>query len=77
MTTILGLDLGKFKSVSCLYRPATQETAYATIDTDSTLLCRHLEQLRRNLVVFETCTIAGSFVVDRPGTIGVSRRAGT
>jgi hypothetical protein len=40
MTTILGLDLGKFKSVSCTYRPATQEVRYETIDTDPTILWR-------------------------------------
>jgi hypothetical protein len=38
MTTILGLDLGKFKSVSCLYDPMTQGARYSTIATDPDVL---------------------------------------
>jgi transposase len=72
MTTILGLDLGKFKSVSCLYRPASQETRYDTIDTDPTILRRHLEHLRPDLVVFETCTVAGR-VADTCDAPGIAR----
>jgi transposase len=72
MATILGLDLGKFKSVSCLYQPNTQEAAFSTIDTDPTLLRRHLEQLRPDLVVFETCTIAG-WVADLCDELGIAR----
>ena len=34
MSTILGLDLGKFKSVACLYDPKTPEARYSTIATD-------------------------------------------
>jgi hypothetical protein len=28
MSTILGLDLGKFKSVACIYDPATTEAGF-------------------------------------------------
>ena len=31
MTTILGLDLGQFKSLACLYDPDTQETHYSIV----------------------------------------------
>ena len=70
MNAILGLDLGKFKSVICVYRPKTQEAAYRTISTDPLTLHAELQQLRPDLVVFETCTIAG-WVADLCGELGL------
>src|SRR5262245_19146656 len=72
MTLILGLDLGEFKSVSCLYRPAAQEARYDAIDTDPTILRRHLEHLRPDLVAFETGTVAG-WVADLCDALGIAR----
>ena len=34
MTRILAIDLGKFKSVSCLLDTATDETEFWTLSTD-------------------------------------------
>jgi transposase len=59
MTTILGLDLGKFKSVACFYNPDTQEARYSTIPTDPDTLSGFLAAARPDLTVFETCTVAG------------------
>src|SRR5262249_43387326 len=59
MATILGIDLGKTKSVACTYDPQTQEATYATIPTDPDALRKALERLRPGLVVFEACTVAG------------------
>jgi transposase len=59
MSTILGLDLGKFKSVACLYDPATTEARFTTIHTDPDDLRRLLQAERPATVVFETCTVAG------------------
>jgi transposase len=59
MKTILGLDLGKFKSVACVYDPNTQEARHETIATDPATVRRLLDRHRPDLVVFETCTIAG------------------
>jgi transposase len=59
MAMILGIDLGKLKSVACTYDPETQEATYATIPTDPDALRRTLERLRPGLVVFEACTVAG------------------
>ena len=59
INTILGLDLGKFKSVICAYQPKTQEAAYRTISTDPLTLRAELQQIRPDLVVVGTCTIAG------------------
>jgi transposase len=72
MTSILGLDLGKFKSVACLYDPNTQEARYETISTDPETLRRHLQRLRPDLVVFETCTVAG-WVADLCDEMGSPR----
>ncbi len=73
MSTILGLDLGKFKSVACLYDPQTQEARYSTITTDPDTLRVVLQQHRPELVVFETCTIAG-WVADTCDELGLERR---
>ncbi len=59
MNTILGLDLGKFKSMMGVYRPKTQEAADRTIATDPPTLRSELQQIRPDLVAFETGTFAG------------------
>ncbi len=69
MTTILGLGLGKFKSVACLDDPDTQKARDRTITTDPDPLRRH----RPDLVVFETGTIAG-WVADLCGELGLPCR---
>ena len=46
MATILGIDLGKLKSVACTYDPETQEATYATIPTEPDTLKRTLERHR-------------------------------
>ena len=73
MTTILGLDLGKFKSVACLYDPDTHQARYATISTDPDSVRDFLQRHRPDLVVFETCTIAG-WVADTCGQLGLACR---
>lgn len=59
MSTILGLDLGKFKSLACLYDTQTTAARFTTIHTDPADLRKLLEAERPGLVVFETCTVAG------------------
>jgi transposase len=73
MTTILGLDLGKFKSVSCLYDPRTLEARYETLTTDPDTFRKHLAGLRPELVVFEACTIAG-WLADLCAELGLAYR---
>ena len=70
MNTILGLDLGKFKSVACTYDPKTQETRHETIATDHVTVRRCLDRLRPDLVVFETCAVAG-WVADTCADLGL------
>ena len=57
--TIIGIDLGKFKSVACTFDPETREATYATVPTDPDALRRMLDRDRPDLVVFEACTVAG------------------
>ena len=59
MSTIIGIDLGKFKSVACSYDTDTREAAYCTIPTDPDALRNALDRARPDLVVFEACTVSG------------------
>src|SRR5262245_7658072 len=70
MTPILGLDLGKFKSVACLYDPDTTTARFTTIHTDPQGLRKLLAAERPALVVFETCTVAG-WVADTCAELGL------
>jgi len=59
---ILALDLGKFKTVACLYvRRAEGADAYefTTVDTVRSEFVRLIRQHQADVVVFETCTAAG------------------
>jgi transposase len=62
--TILAIDLGRYKSVACIYSRATREHTFRTLDTTpaqfDTLLARH----PGCLVVVEACANAG-WVHDR------------
>ena len=54
MSTIFGLDLGKFKSVACTYDPKTQEARHENNARDPATVRRFLDRLRPDLVVFES-----------------------
>jgi transposase len=56
---ILAIDLGKYKSVACNYVAATGTARFATILTHVLELDRLLSQESPDLVVIETCSIAG------------------
>ena len=56
---ILAIDLGKYKSVACNYVTATGMSRFATVVTHANELDRLLSQERPDLVVIETCSIAG------------------
>jgi transposase len=58
-STILALDLGKFKTVACAYDRATAQARFDTVTTCRQELLRLLEQHRPAVVVFEACTLAG------------------
>ena len=59
MTKILAIDLGKFKSVTCLLETATNETEFWTMSTDHPYLLAVLKKYDPDLVVIESCSISG------------------
>lgn len=59
MDTILGIDLGKFKSVFCLFCPQTGEIRMATLPTSPRAFREFLLKAAPTMTLFETCTIAG------------------
>jgi transposase len=58
-SAILALDLGKYKSVACLYDPQGGEASFQTLTTSRAELARLLERHRPAVVVIEACTLAG------------------
>ena len=56
---ILAIDLGKYKSVACNYVTETGKARFATIVTHVQELDRLLRQESPDVVVIETCSIAG------------------
>ncbi len=56
---ILGIDLGKFKSVACLLNTETNQSEYETIPTQVWSLEQLLQSHQPDKVVIETCTISG------------------
>src|SRR5258707_14136409 len=59
MTTILGIDLGKFKSVFCVFCPETGEIRYPTLPTNPEKFCEFLRETAPTMTLFETSTAAG------------------
>ena len=58
MTKILSIDLGKFKSVACLYQQKAQPV-FRTFATMPAALHDLLVELEPDRVVIEVCGIAG------------------
>ncbi len=58
-STILAIDLGKYKSVACWYEPATAEVEFATLSTSREELSRILAKRRPRVVVIEACALSG------------------
>jgi transposase len=70
VSTILALDLGKYKSVACLYDRATAAARFHTLDTSPDHLRRLFERHRPAVVVFEACALAG-WVADLCAELGL------
>jgi transposase len=68
--TILAIDLGKYKSVACLYNPVTAEAKVTSIVTTKEEMRKLLERMRSDVVVIEACVVAG-WVYDLCGSLGV------
>jgi transposase len=67
--TILALDLGKYKSVACLYRSA-EDHAFATLATSRAELTRLIHRHQPGVVLIEACLLAG-WVRDLGAELGV------
>ena len=59
MSRILAIDLGKFKSVTCLLDSDTNQTEFWTMATDRHYLLAVLKNYTPDLVVIESCGLAG------------------
>lgn len=70
MSLILGIDLGKFKSVVCSFDRATKAMQFLSVKTDPEYFRELLKRLHPDQVVFETCTIAG-WVADLCQEMGI------
>ena len=57
--TILAIDLGRFKSVACVYSRSTRNHAFRTIDSKPDALAPLLAEHPGSLVVIEACANAG------------------
>ena len=57
--TILAIDLGRFKSVACVYSRSTRNHAFRTIDSKPDALAQLLAEHPGSLVVIEACANAG------------------
>ena len=69
--TILSLDLGKFKSVSCMYDSNNQAAQFETIHTSRHELTRLIAVHKPDVVVFEACSAAG-WLMDLCQELGVA-----
>lgn len=57
--TILALDLGKYKTVACVYDRATASARFDSFTTSRHELRQRFEQHRPSVVVIEACALAG------------------
>src|ERR671913_360518 len=69
-TTILAIDLGKYKCVSCAYDKATAAAEFRTITTSRAEVERLVRTTAPAVVVIEACTLAG-WVSDLCAELGV------
>lgn len=70
---ILAIDLGKYKCVACLYRPAAAAADYRTISTSRAELERLIRTTRPAVVAIEACSLSG-WVHDLCRELGVACR---
>jgi len=56
--TILAIDLGKYKSVACIYRSADDQR-FTTFPTTRVELTRLIEKHRPDVILIEACLLAG------------------
>ncbi len=72
-TTILAVDLGKYKCVACTYDRATAAAEFRPLTTSRAEVDRLIRAARPAVVVIEACTLAG-WVHDLCQELGVPCR---
>src|SRR5262245_24640903 len=69
-STILAIDLGKYKSVACVHDADTGEISFTPFDTTRAELRQLIAQEQPAVVIIEACLLAG-WVRDLCGELGV------
>lgn len=69
-STILAIDLGKYKSVACIHDQATGEIRFTTLDTTRAELQKLISKDQPAVVIIEACLLAG-WVYDLCRELGV------
>ncbi|MFA9478890.1 hypothetical protein ACERK3_11360 [Phycisphaerales bacterium AB-hyl4] len=67
---ILALDLGKTKSVACVYEGTGDEAVYRSVRTGPASLHELVVELEPDRVVFEICPVAG-WLADLVGALAI------
>ena len=70
-TTILAIDLGKFKSVACVYDKNSNHAQFEFITTMRQTFIELIERHRPGVVVIEACALCG-WVHDLCVEVGVA-----
>jgi hypothetical protein len=70
-TTILSIDLGKFKSVACAFDPPSGEHRFETVVTSPSTMHDLLAEVTPAVLVIEACSIAG-WVFDLASSLGIA-----
>jgi hypothetical protein len=69
-STILAIDLGKYKSVVCILDESSGEYRFTTFDTSRSELRKLLDDEEPSVVLIEACLLAG-WVLDLCTELGV------
>jgi transposase len=69
-TAIVGIDLGKYKSVACVHAPDTGEFHFSTFEMTQAEMHKVLAAAQPAVVIIEACLLAG-WVHDLCGELGV------
>jgi hypothetical protein len=56
---ILAIDVGKYKSVACLYQASSGELQFGSFDTTRDELTNRFAVQQPNMVVIEACALSG------------------
>lgn len=73
VATILAIDLGKFRSVACVFDPADGTHRFQAIPTTPATMHDLLAEISPSVLVIEACSVCG-WVSDLAGAMGIEVR---